>query len=198
MKTLIFDFGNVLGFFDHRKTLRRLAAHTDLSMNAMMTRFRARTFEDYECGRLTSANFLTEARQLFQLRCSEADIAAAWSDIFEHNDAMHALILSLRGRYRLLLGSNTNELHATQFRRQFADTLTHFHHLVLSHEIGERKPNRAFFEHCQQHASCAPQECLFIDDLPENVAGAQAFGWQGIVFRNAENLRKQLQAAGVS
>jgi len=193
MRTLIFDFGNVIGFFDHHRTLRRLAAHTDLSMDVMMARFRATTLEDdYESGRLTSAAFLTQARQLFQLRCSDDEIAAAWSDIFEPNEAMHKLIVSLHGRCRLLLASNTNELHARQFRHQFADTLQHFHHLVLSHEIGARKPHRPFFAHCQQHASCAPHECLFIDDLPENVAGAIAFGWQGLVYKDIEEIRTRL------
>ena len=33
-------------------------------------------------------------------------------------------------RYRLLLGSNTNELHARQFRGQFAEILRHFDRLL--------------------------------------------------------------------
>ena len=41
---------------------------------------------------------------------------------------------------RLLLLSNTNEMHSRQFLAQFADTLAHFDHVVLSHQVGVRTP----------------------------------------------------------
>jgi FMN phosphatase YigB (HAD superfamily) len=104
----------------------------------------------------------------------------------------------LRPRYRLLLGSNTNELHARQFRRQFADTLRHFDALVLSHEIGVRKPAAAFFQHCTSLAGCAQEQCLFIDDSPANVEGARACGWQGLVYAGADDLKRRLQELGVT
>lgn len=199
MKTIIFDFGNVIGYFDHRKTLRRLAAYTDLSMEEMAARFRATSLEnDFESGFISAANFVDQTRTLLRLTCPADEFAAAWVDIFQRNEHVHDLILSLRGRYRILLGSNTNELHADQFRRQFADTLQHFHHLVLSHEVGARKPRREFFEHCQRHAEGEPRDCLFIDDLPENVAGAQAHGWHGIVYSSGADLRPQLCELGIA
>ncbi len=74
----------------------------------------------------------------------------------------------------MLLGSNTNEVHAQQFRRQFAEVLSHFDALVLSYEIGQRKPNAGFYAHCQELAQAAPHEIVFIDDLPANIAGARA------------------------
>ena len=95
------------------------------------------------------------------------------------------------------MGSNTNELHARQFLEQFADRLQHFDALVLSHKIGVRKPKAGFFEHCIRLAECAPAECLFIDDLAANVAGARACGWQGIVYTSFPDLRQQLMALGI-
>src|SRR5262249_25627356 len=95
------------------------------------------------------------------------------------------------------LGSNTSELHSRQFLRQFADTMRYFDAIVLSHEVGARKPLPAFYEHCLRRASCAPEECVFIDDLAANVAGAQACGLQGIVYRSSDDLRRRLAALGV-
>ena len=86
----------------------------------------------------------------------------------------------------------TNELHSRHFRRQFAEALRWFDHLVLSHEIGARKPDAAFFRHCEGLAGCRPEECLFIDDLSANVAGARACGWHGIVYTTAADLRRRL------
>jgi putative hydrolase of the HAD superfamily len=112
------------------------------------------------------------------------------------NDDVCDLIPFLKSQYPLLLASNTNELHARYFCRQFADTLRYFDHVVLSHEAGVRKPKPAFFGHCLRLAGCAPQECLFIDDLAANVAGARACGWHGIVYINTEDLKAQLSAVG--
>ena len=56
---------------------------------------------------------------------------------------MARLVADLKRQgYTLLLGSNTNILHARFFRRHFAETLDHFDHLVFSYEVGELKPDR--------------------------------------------------------
>lgn len=199
MKTIVFDFGNVLGYFDHGLTLNRLAAHTDMSRQEMVERVYQSHLDDvYESGQISSAEFLRQVRQLCRLRCDDQFLAEAWSDVFQPNHDVCALVPRLKSRYRLLLGSNTNELHAGQFRRQFADTLQHFHALVLSHEVGTRKPHAGFFQHCQGLANCQPRQCLFIDDLPANIAAAQAHGWKAILYRNFDDLKTQLDGLAIS
>ncbi len=108
-----------------------------------------------------------------------------------------ALVPALKPRYRLLLLSNTNELHAIQFRRQFADTLAHFDGLILSHEVGLRKPCAGIYMHCHKLADCEPSQCLFIDDLPANIDAARACGWQGIVYHPGLDLCRELKKLGV-
>ena len=80
---------------------------------------------------------------------------------------------------------------------QFEEELRPFRHLVLSHEVGVRKPKREIFVHAQRLAGCAPHELVFIDDLPANVEGAVACGWRGIVYTGVEELRRQLATLGV-
>jgi FMN phosphatase YigB (HAD superfamily) len=198
IKTIVFDFGRVVSFFDHRLTISRLAGHAGLPAAEMHTQlFDGPLEDDYESGRISTSEFLRRVRELCRLTCPDEIIAAAWADIFWPNEEVCALLPRLKPRYRLLLGSNTNELHARQFRDQFADWLRHFDALVLSHEIGVRKPRAGFFEHCLRLAECAPAECLFIDDLAANVAGARACGWQGIVYTNFPDLCQQLTALGI-
>ncbi len=198
IKTIVFDFGRVVSFFDHRLTISRLAAHAGLPAAEMHTQLFGGSLEDdYESGRIGTSEFLRRVRQICRLTCPDEIIAAAWADIFWPNEEVCALLPRLKPRYRLLLGSNTNELHARQFCGQFADWLRHFEALVLSHEIGVRKPGAGFFEHCLRLAECAPGECLFIDDLVANVAGARACGWQGIVYTSFPDLCQQLTALGI-
>jgi glucose-1-phosphatase len=198
MRALVFDFGNVVGYFDHYQALNKLAAHTDMTPRAMYAAIYDTDLEDaFESGRITAAEFLRQFRSLCGLRCDDEFLSAACADIFRPNPDVCALLPKLKPGYRLLLGSNTNELHAVQFRRQFADVLRHFDHLVLSYEVGVRKPRAGFFEHCQLLAGCPAHECLFIDDLPANVEGARACGWHGIVYKGIEALRAELAALGV-
>jgi putative hydrolase of the HAD superfamily len=198
MKTVIFDFGNVVGFFEYGRTLERVAPHTDLSTAEMIARVYASSLEDdVETGCIDSAEFLRRVHRLWELRCEIALLSEAIADIFTPNLEVCELILRLRPRYRVLLGSNTNEVHATQFRRQFADVLGHFDGLVLSYEIGHRKPHAAFFEHCARLADAAPTEIVFIDDLVANVEAARAHGWHGILYRPGEDLAARLRRLGV-
>ncbi len=198
IQAVVFYFGNVVGFFDHYRALNKLAAHTDLTPAAMYEAVYNGDLEDaFESGRLSAPEFLARFRALCRLSCDDNVLSAACADVFWPNPDVCALLPALRPRYRLLLGSNTNEIHARQFRRQFADVFRHFEHLVLSHEIGVRKPRPEFFEHCQRLAGCAAAECVFIDDLPANVAGARACGWQGIVYTSAAELRTRLGELGV-
>jgi putative hydrolase of the HAD superfamily len=198
VNTLVFDFGNVVGYFDHRRASRRLADLSGVPAEAVHAFLFGGTLEDdYEAGRLSTAEFLLRVRAVCRLGCSDEVLAAAYADIFWPNEDVCALLPRLKRRYRLLLASNTNDLHARHFRRQFADSLRHFDALALSHEVGARKPQAAFFEYCQRLARCAPDECLFIDDLPANVAGAQACGWKGIVYRDVADLRQRLAAFGI-
>jgi putative hydrolase of the HAD superfamily len=198
IQTIVFDFGNVVGFFDYGRTLERLRRHTDLTAEDIRAAVSAAELEDaYESGRLSTADFLARLRDVCRLRCGEQELRDAWSDIFWPNEEVCAIIPRLKPRYRLLLGSNTNELHAAQFRRQFAETFRHLDALVLSHEVGARKPWPAFFEHCQRLAGCDPASCVFIDDLPANVEGARACGWHGIAYATTPDLRARLAALGV-
>jgi FMN phosphatase YigB (HAD superfamily) len=103
----------------------------------------------------------------------------------------------LKPPYRLVLGSNCTQLHSRRFLAQFATTLRHFDSLVLSHEIRARKPAAAFYEECVRRAGCRPDQCVFIDDLAVNVAGAEACGLRGIVYRHPEDLPAKLRALGI-
>jgi putative hydrolase of the HAD superfamily len=199
LKTVIFDFGNVVGLFDHGQTLRKLTPYTELSAQEMFTRVYAGTLEDeVEKGLITTPDFLRRVHTLWELRCDVDFMARSIADIFTPNPEVCALIPQLRPRYRVLLGSNTNDVHARQFRRQFAEVLGHFDELVLSFEIGQRKPYAGFYEHCQKLAQAAPHEIVFIDDLIANIDAARAHGWHGILYRPGERLAHKLRALGVA
>ena len=197
--TIVFDFGNVLGFFSHRKAAEQLAQFSPLSADDILDRFLLGTEveDDFETGRMSLAEFRALVRQRCHVTCSDARLDWAIADMFTPNGEVCELVPALKPRYRLVLLSNTNELHAVHFRRQFADTLAHFDALVLSHEVGFRKPCADIYAHCHTIAGSTPRECLFIDDLPANIEAARACGWQGIVYHRGLDLRRELHKFGI-
>jgi putative hydrolase of the HAD superfamily len=198
IQAIVFDLGNVVVYFDHWLAVKRLAPRGDLSPQDLYTSlYRGSLEDDYESGRLSSTAFLQRIRELGGLHGSDEDLGNAYADIFTPNPDVIALLPQLKSSYRLLVGSNTSELHARQFRRQFPDVLRYFDHQVLSFEIGVRKPRAGFFHHCQRLADCPAENCLFIDDLEANVAGARACGWPGIVYTGITDLIRQLRTLGI-
>jgi FMN phosphatase YigB (HAD superfamily) len=198
-RTLVFDFGNVVGFFSHRLASERLAEYSDLSADEIHKQlWDSRLEDEYEANRITTAEFLRRTREACRLRCPDAVLLPIYTDIFyAPNQPVVDLLTRLKPRYRLVLASNTNELHAKQFLRQFAEALQPFDAVVLSHEVGARKPTGPFFAACQRVAQAAPGECLFIDDLAANVAGAEKAGWHGILYMGYADLCEKLAALGV-
>ncbi len=199
IKTIIFDFGNVIGYFSHRRALEPLLPFTKLTREQLSERVLHGELEDaFERGRITTPEFVRTVRRLGELNCTEDVIAHSLANMFSVNEPVCDLIGQLRSRYRLLLGSNTNDLHYRFYCSMFAATVACFHHRVVSHEIGVRKPEREFYEHCQRYAECAPEECVFIDDMPANITAAEAHGWKGIVFSDFAGLMRELKKYGVA
>jgi HAD superfamily hydrolase (TIGR01509 family) len=67
----------------------------------------------------------------------------------------------------------------------------------MSHEVGAMKPAPIFYERCLQSVNAAPGECVFIDDMPENIEGAKATGLNALHYRDTETLRLELARLGV-
>jgi putative hydrolase of the HAD superfamily len=199
---LIFDFGNVVAHFDYRKAASRLGAKIGLSGEEVLDRVRPLGFSDllksYESGKISSESFSTGVSELIGHAIPHDDFIAAWADIFWANDSLAPLFgFFKRKGYTLVLGSNTNDLHASHFRRQFAETLDHFDRLVLSYEVGHVKPSSAFYLACAEAAGVEPGECVFIDDMFENVEGARAAGLVGLHYRTTDQLLVDLEGLGV-
>lgn len=198
IRAVIFDFGNVVAFFDYGLACDRLGARVGRDGRALLNEARAAGIVplllEFETGRINEATFAQRACQLIGLALDPQEFAAAWQDIFTLNEPVARLVEALHATgVRLLLGSNTNALHARWFRRQFAAVLDRFDHLVLSHEVGHAKPDAAFFQVCVQRAQVPADSCLFIDDLAENVAGARAAGLQAWIYRDSADLTAQLR-----
>jgi putative hydrolase of the HAD superfamily len=190
-RALVFDFGNVVGFFSHRRAAERLAPLSKFDADGLHRLVFGSVLEDrYERGAITTAEFRAAVKKECGIECADEFFDEAYADIFWHNRAVCDVLPALAERYPLLLLSNTNDLHACKFLAQFAEELRCFRHLILSHKVRARKPEAEVFAEATRLAGCRADEVVFFDDLEANVAGARAFGWNGVVFTGAETLQE--------
>ncbi|MGL4555706.1 MAG: HAD family hydrolase [Gemmataceae bacterium] len=200
VRAIVFDFGNVVGFFQRKRAASNLAALGPAGLDAarILSLLAHPEYEPlYETASMTSAQILALLRSELALTGDDDQLAFAFADMFEPNPAVCSLIPRLQGRYHLALLSNTNEMHYRLFRTQFADTLDRFDHLVASHEVRLRKPDPAIYRHVQDRAGCRPDQIVFIDDLAANVAAAGALGWRTISYHTGVDLPRALADHGV-
>lgn len=197
-----FDFGNVLGFFDPGPSCRALAALTTGRWSpSEIGRFilNSQLEDDYECGRITTEVFVEELRAQLDLTAPAEVIADAWTYRFTPNAALCGVIPEIkRAGLRLILASNTNALHTAHFKKQFAKTLRPFDKLILSQEVGARKPDPKFYEACLAAAGCPPGACLYFDDRPDLIEAAGAMGIPGVLYSPAVDPLGEIARRGVA
>jgi epoxide hydrolase-like predicted phosphatase len=100
-------------------------------------------------------------------------------------------IRSLRARYGTGLISNAWEgLRPYMQREKFDDA---FDALIISAEVGVMKPEAAIFHHALEQLEVKPREAVFVDDFVENIAGCEAIGMHGILFKSTEQVLKDLK-----
>jgi putative hydrolase of the HAD superfamily len=198
----IFDFGNVIGFFDHSKVYERFAPRLGIDGTALAGLLHERGFIDllieFECGRITPPLFAEKTMTMSGLTIPYEEFVEAWNDIFWLNESVARLIPYLKARgHTLILGSNTNILHSDHFRRQFAPTLAHFDHLIFSHDVGAMKPAPEFYRACVDAAGVPADLCVFVDDLTKNIEAARQAGLTGHVYTGTPELVAALERLGI-
>jgi HAD superfamily hydrolase (TIGR01509 family) len=201
--TLIFDFGNVVAFYDYSRFHRALCRVSGITAEELALRLSNNGYLDlhqaFEKGEMEPNAFSAAFRQRYELETTPADFENAWSDIFWLNPPVAVLVGRLKAKgYALVLGSNTNAIHASHFRRQFATTIAQFDQLVLSFDAGCLKPSAEFYLTCARAARSIPSDCIFIDDLPENVEGARQAGLRPIHYTGPATLMAELRRLGIN
>jgi putative hydrolase of the HAD superfamily len=199
---LIFDFGNVVAFFDYLRACDRFGARLGVSGSALRTQLLDQGFAQilgqFESGRITADQFARDVMARAGLSLAYDEFVRDWEDIFWLNEPVARLIDALKSRgYTLVLGSNTNILHATHFRRRFAPTLGKFDHLVLSYEVGHIKPEAGFYSACVAAAGLPAAGCIFVDDVAGYVEGARTAGLAAVQYVDTPELIAALRRLGV-
>lgn len=107
---------------------------------------------------------------------------------------MEALLEELRRQHRLWVLSNYPIWFETLCEQLELERF--FEGFVISYRSGQRKPDPGAYEALIRASGADPAEVLLIDDRKENCEAARRQGWQALVFRSVEVLRRELAGRG--
>ncbi|WP_445735545.1 HAD family hydrolase [Mariniflexile sp.] len=178
IKTIIFDFGNVFINLDIEGAIQH--TFNAFKMDALSEEMVAfNSF--YEQGLISTEEFIEFYTENFP-DIPEEELKTIWNvmlkDFPEHRlDFLKQL--KATSKYKLILLSNTNELHIDWVKQHIAfydEFKNCFDEFYLSHEINLRKPNRDIFDFVLKENNLVANECLFIDDNKDNCKTAAQLG----------------------
>jgi putative hydrolase of the HAD superfamily len=174
IKTIIFDFGNVFINLD----IEGAHKHALETFNIEMLSEEMIAFNSfYEQGLITTEEFLDFYTENFP-NLSKEELINVWNFMlkdFPKNRFEFLQNLKKSGKYKLILLSNTNDLHMNWIKERisfFNEFKKCFDKFYLSHEINLVKPNQDIFEFVIKENSLNAKECLFIDDNQSNIKTA--------------------------
>jgi putative hydrolase of the HAD superfamily len=205
--TILFDFGQVLSVRSSRGEFaahaRAAAAEFNVFAGALLQALGDVDSQLLlEHGQITTAEY--RRRMLEPLGLDPAAQERLFARLFEPGNRidseMRAMLIALKAAgYRLGLLSNAGD-----WLRQDLGTLFAidgqgrlFDAIVISAEVGVRKPDPRIYRIALERISCRPAECVFIDDQLKNVEAARALGMCAVVFTGPAALWEALDELGV-
>lgn len=104
-------------------------------------------------------------------------------------DPMFGVIYAARGA-GLRTGLLSNSWGVSDYPRHLFPDL--FDAVVISAEVGMRKPEERIFLHAAELIGLDPADCVFIDDIEVNVTAAEAVGMTAVLHREPEETAARL------
>jgi len=121
-----------------------------------------------------------------------------WNDIFFEtplNLKMQGLLRRVKSRYKLIMVSNLNKSHF-EFLKTRLTIFGDFYKLVLSYEVGCRKPRDEIYRKALLLAETVPSKAFYIDDRKDLIEAASRLGIKGIVFDGEKAFKRVLEELG--
>ncbi|UXP31083.1 HAD family phosphatase [Reichenbachiella agarivorans] len=184
INTIIFDLGGVIINLDELATVSAFAALSGHPYQEVIQLYQqSEVFKQYEMGNISSTVFREEVRKMIDTQSDDATIDRAWNAMLGEIPIQRLeLLLDLQKNYRVMILSNTNEIHETAFNQILQqvsgkNSLHDFaHDVFFSHRIHLRKPNADIYLNLLATSGIQAENAIFLDDKLENLEGAKSVG----------------------
>lgn len=196
---VIFDVGNVLYHWHPRNLYRRLI-DDDQALEAFV---RDVVNEEWHFQHDAGRSFAETAVELTERFPQHADLIAAWGPRF--NESLSGPVDGMLDIVRELDAAGVPLFAITNFSAEFfppfrdtqAEIFDRFRDIVVSGEERLVKPDPAIYRLALDRFGLAPEQAVFVDDNPANIAASSAMGIDSVLFTTAPAFRAYLVQAGL-
>ncbi len=197
IQAVFLDLGNVLAFHDDAVLFRRMSDWGGAAPDQIRERMLA-LWDPINRGVLAGEALRRAVCQAAgsDAVMDEASFFALWNCHFRIHQEILPMVEALLGQVKVVLLSNTNELH-WRYIRPLVPQFDRFHGFVISCDLVLAKPDPAIFHSALKLAGVAPGEAAYFDDIKLFVDAACALGIHGRVFTDAATFREQLAELNV-
>ncbi|MBR6936836.1 MAG: HAD family phosphatase [Prevotella sp.] len=200
IRCILFDLGGVVITIDQDQAVKRFK---EIGLKDAEKRLDPYTqtgiFGDLEAGAISAEQFRVELSKLVGRELTFQECRYAWTgyckEVPQRN--LEALLKLREQGYRIVLLSNTNPYMmdwalSNDFDGDGHSLKYYFDELYMSFQVKLMKPNDLFYRHVLRKEKLFPQECLFVDDGPRNVAAASQMGIQTFCPKNGADWTKEI------
>lgn len=176
-KTFLFDIGRVLLDFDFESSLAQLVSNDIENPHDCICQVLAGK-DALEKGLVDSAQYARWALDILQGDATIEQFYRAWRKIFTYNQSMWDCVGRIAGcDHALILISNINAIHCPWIFEAYPGFAL-FKQRILSFEIGMLKPDPAIYRYAIDTFNLNPENTVYIDDQPQNIATGKSMGFQ--------------------
>lgn len=200
IRNIVFDMGNVLIRFDPLLFIEREGITDQEDRKTILDElFNSVEWAQMDRGILeekTAEPFILK-RFPERLHPAVCNLLYHWAIPGDEFSGMRELVAELKeAGYRLFLLSNASTAQHRYW--PLFPVSRYFDGKLVSCDVKVVKPMREIYQIFTDRFLLDPEECLFIDDAPANVAAAITCGWNGIVFhQDANQLRRKMRQFGI-
>ncbi len=199
LQWILFDLGGVLYHIDSQRCEQAFAQLRPAIGLQELYHQQPEIFHRFDTGKLSAAGFRDALRSAMQIEASDREIDAAWNQLLIGLFPRRLeLLQEVRKQWHIALLSNTNPIHAEAIFARYPDLPRLFEEVILSYQVGFRKPEPAIFQLATHLLNAPPEHILFVDDVQDNIQAAAAQGFQTLWLTDPEQLETEIYLRLVS
>ena len=192
---MVFDIGGVLVDFAPRAYLRRRFANKTLENYLYQNVFDSKLWLEVDAGRLErrqAEQAMLEKAKKDGLHFEMQTVLDEWARLLKTKEDTVALLRRLKehGCHIYYLSNIAQDTFALLAGREFMQL---FDGGIASYEVQLLKPDEAIYRCLLEKYALSPEQTIFFDDTPENVAEAEALGITALRFHSAALAEKNLE-----
>lgn len=193
-EAVIFDIGAVLSLPDKKKKgfhdsiTKLLKISLDQWIDSIDT-----AYADSITGKISEKKAVQKIASNLQISEKKLKnlVVKAYKDNYKQNTELYNFAFKLKKQgYKIAILSDQWWIS----KRALAPKklMDKFDEVVMSCDVGMRKPNKEIFEFTLKKLKLQPEKCLFIDNQKWNTDAAKKFGIDSILYKNNKQLFKHL------